>query len=265
MRKKRLRKRADSKGQIVFGVGLVVIAAFGFLLFELNQSVVERNESTLCRKDGYVARETAIVIDATDNFSKTQAILVKKELDALLKSSVLDERITLYVLGEKIVEDTERLSVCNPGDGSQKSELTSNKRRLREQWEESFYLRLSDEVDNLIGENRADWSPILEMLKLVSINTMYDSEAAEKRIIFVSDMLHHTKEFSHYEKRPDYESFKETAYHLEQKPHLSDVDLTIFYIVRPRDINLQNRGHVRFWESLTTSNGGRISRVKTIN
>jgi len=259
------KKKADQKGKLLLGVGLVLVLIFGYGSFKLNESVVERNPTTLCRQDGHIAKETAVIIDSTDSFSQTQAILVKKEMKALLEEAVVDERVTLYVLGEEIGDDVDRLSVCNPGDGSEKSELFSNKRRLREQWEVSFYQRVVNAVDDLIGEHQAERSPILEMLKLVSVQTMYKSPAPEKQIIIVSDMLHHTQSYSHYRKNANYQSFQETAYSLEQRPYLSGVELNILYLVRPRDMNLQNRGHIKFWESLVTENGGYISRVKIIN
>lgn len=266
MKKRALKKKkADQRGQMLLLLGVVGMAVLGYFVFQANENVVARSSSTLCRQDGVISKETAIVIDATDSFSQSQAILVKKEIQAMLKNSLVDERITLYVLGENIRTDIDQLSVCNPGDGSEKSELTSNKRRLREKWETLFYERVVEAVDELVGERHAVQSPILEMMKLVSVKTMYDSPAREKRIVLVSDMLQHTEAYSHYRQRPDYQSFSETAYSVRQKPHLLGVDVSILYLLRPRNLPLQNRGHIGFWESLVTENGGLITRVKTIN
>ena len=103
------------------------------------------------------------------------------------------------------------------------------------------------------------------MFKYVSINTMYDSSAKQKRIIFVSDMLHHTEQYSHYRRSIDFESFAETPYSIEVKPYLNDVNIEVLYVVRAKDRNLQNRGHIAFWEDFVSNAGGDIVRVKTIN
>lgn len=263
--KRRKKKKAAQTGKILLGLGFFIVAVFAVYVIQLKQSVVNRDKITQCRLDGKIARETALVIDATDSFSATQSILVKKEIEAMLETSVVDEKITLFVLGENVSDNIDRFSICNPGDGSDKSELTSNKRMLRQKWEALFYQRVVDAVDNLTGEHNARQSPILEMVKFVSVKTMYDSSALEKRIIIVSDMLHHTQEYSQYRQKPDYKSFEGTSYALGQKPYLSGVDTTILYLVRPQDMVRQNRGHIRFWESYVAANGGIISRVKTIN
>lgn len=263
--KKRKKKNAALKGQAIIGIGLVLVLVFGFYAFKAKQSVIERDGLSLCRLDGSVSRETALVIDATDSFSPTQAMLIKKEIKLLLEESMLDERISLYVLNENVDELNGRFTVCNPGDGSERSEWTSNKRRLYQKWEKLFYKRVIDSVNDLVGENQAKRSPILEMLKYVSVEAMYGSPALEKRIVVVSDMLQHTDQYSHYKIKPNYEGFSETPQAIELRPHLVDVEMDILYVIRPKDMKRQNRGHIRFWESYMASNGGVVSRVKSIN
>lgn len=265
IRRRRNKKSAVLKGQLLLTIGILAMSALGYAIFILNQNQVERDIITLCRIDGEVARETAIVIDATDNYSQSQAILITKEIKKVLEDASVDERFTFYVLGERIGEYQERFSVCNPGDGRDKSELTSNKRRLRQKWEENFYHKIVDSVQGLIGEHVVERSPIMEMLKLVSLNTMYDSSARERQIILVSDMLHHTAQYSHYRQNANYESFKKMPYAMEVRPSLEGVELNILYLVRTKDLALQNSGHLKFWEKFVMNNGGQISRIKTVN
>lgn len=264
-RKRRNRKKAAFKGQLLFGVGILLIAAFSYTIIELNKGIIERDPESMCRTDGEISRDTAVVIDATDSFNQSQALLVKKEIKKAIEESLVDERFTLYVLNEVLGENPDRLSVCNPGDGSKKSELTSNKRRLLKKWQTLFYDKFVNSVDELVGDHVASQSPIMEMIKLVSVKTMYDSSAEQKRIILVSDMLHHTSGYSQYRTASNFNIFKDSAYALEQKPHLSDVNVSILYLIRGKDNKRQNRGHINFWENYILSGGGQISRVKTIN
>lgn len=263
--RKRKKKKADNKGLLLLLISASIFIAIGYFFIEANLNTVKRDPNTSCRLDGKVTRETAIIIDATDNFSKTQAMLIKKEIDQVFSNSIIDEQFTLYVLNESIDETSIIVKGCNAGDGSEESELTSNKRRLKKEWNDNFYNKFTNAVEDLIGINVARQSPIFEMMKYVSINTMYDSKAESKKIIFVSDMLHHNSQYSQYRNKHDFNSFTRLAYSLETKPHLQNVDVDILYVVRAKDIKLQNRGHIAFWDAFVTNAGGQILRVKTIN
>ena len=263
--RRRRKKNQDIKGKLILAVGLVVIAALGYTVFEIKKGIVKRDGDNLCRVDNVISRETAIIIDATDNYSESQALFIKKEIQKILLESTIDERFTLYVLGEDHAKSSGYLSICNPGDGSDKSELTSNKRRLLHKWKDSFYQKLVNEVDELIGQHVAKHSPILEMLKLVSIKSMYNSPALKKRIILISDMLHHTPEYSHYNEIIDYKKYSTSAYAISMKPKLSEVEVNILYLFRAKDVKLQNRGHISFWEALVSDSDGIITNVKSVN
>lgn len=266
---KRMRKKqADFKGYFLIVSAVTIIASFVYFFYESQNNVVARLEDSMCRVDEVISRETAFIIDATDYFTTSQALLIKKEIEKVLETSMVDERFTVYVLDEKVNEKDVKepiLSVCNPGDGSDKSEITHNKRRLREQWQNNFYDKVYKSIDGLIGEHTANQSPILEMIKYVSVKTMYQSTADVRRIILVSDMLHHTARYSHYPRIPKFEDFSELPYALEVRPQLENVQIDILYLVRPQDIGRQNRGHIQFWEQFFKAGGGMIHHVMAVN
>jgi len=265
MSRRKRQQDADKKG-IILLVGAVLLIVSGiFAFFYYVEPAVKRNPDTACRVDEEISRETIIVIDATDNFNHTQALRIKKEIGLILSSAIIDERFSLYVIDETINKESEKFSVCNPGDGSNKSELTSNKRRLKKNWEALFYDRFTDAVDELIGAHTAIQSPIIEMIKFVSVNTFLDSRATEKRLVIVSDMLHHTQQYSHYRGSPDYTEFSKTPYALTMQPLLEGVDVQIFYLINEKHILLQNRGHIEFWNQHVLTNNGFVSSVKTVN
>ena len=108
-------------------------------------------------------------------------------------------------------------------------------------------------------------SPILEMVKYAALNSLYDSKSNTKNLIFVSDMLHHTKTYSHYKGDFDYEKFSQSSYGINQAPLLSDVNITILYLNRPKYNNLQTRSHIGFWEKHFNDNGGYVSHVLRVN
>jgi len=265
MSRRKRQQDADRKGIILLVGGALLLVAGVAAFFYYVAPAVKRDPETACRVDKEISRETIVVIDATDNFSDTQALRIKKEIGLMLSSAIIDERFSLYVLDETINMKSQKFSVCNPGDGSNKSGVTSNINRLKKHWETLFYNRFTNAVDELTGLHAATQSPILEMIKFVSVNNFLDSRATKKRLVIVSDMLHHTQQYSHYRGSPDYIKFSKTPYALTMQPLLEGVDVQIFYLIMEKHISLQNRGHIEFWNQHILTNNGFVSSVKTVN
>jgi len=267
-RRVKKKRNSDRWGTVMLvSAAFLAIAIFLYMNNEKQESV-SREKSSMCRIDGELSRETVIIIDATDNFSNTQALLVNKEVQSILDNSLVDERFSVYLLGEKINNSDSKnliISVCNPGDGSDKSALTNNLRRLKKKWEDGFYLKITSTIDDLVGDYSANKSPIMEMIKYASVNSLYGTKAKQSRMILISDMLHFTKNYSQYSEPPIFENFKKLPYSLEVGPQLSQVEVNILYLVRPKDISRQNRGHIEFWNQFVSSHGGKLTKVKRIN
>lgn len=260
--KKNKKRNADIQGYIILACVFALLIAGGAYYIKAQSEAVVRNKIDLCRDDGFVARETAIVIDATDDFNESQALVIKKEFENIISKSLIDERFSLFVINEKLADNKPLIVACNAGDGSDKSNMTANLRRLKQAWEEQFYNKIVNQIDELIGEHKADESPIMEFIKYVSIESFYSSKAAEKRLIVVSDMLHHTGSFSHY---TTIEKFFDSPYAIEVRPYLDNIGVEVLYVYRPQYANLQNRKHVEFWEQYFSYGNGQLTRVKTIN
>jgi len=267
-RRAKRKGNADIRGFAMIGFAVVMIAVIFLFINQEKQGHVSRDKASMCRLDGSISRNTVIIIDATDNFSNTQGLLVKKEMESLLESALVDEQFTIYLLGEDVDDSAFKdpiISVCNPGDGSDKNEYTSNLRRLKKKWEEDFYLKITSTINNLIGDYSANKSPIMEMIKYASVNSLYGSKAKQARMIIISDMLHFTNEYSQYTQAPSFESFKKLPYSLETSPQLSQVAVSILYLVRSKNMSRQNRGHIEFWNDFISSHGGKLTKVKRIN
>ncbi|WP_010178724.1 hypothetical protein [Glaciecola sp. HTCC2999] len=261
-RTKNRKKKADLQGIVLLGVVVLSILCGGFYYFKIQSEIVSRNKVDLCRDDGFVARETAIIIDATDDFNESQALIVKKEFEKVIGKSLIDERFSVYVINENISDKKPLVVACNAGDGSDKNEYTSNLRRLKLAWEQQFFNKIVGQIDELVGEHEADESPIMEFIKFVSVETFYSSNANDKRLIIVSDMLHHTSSFSHYTPTTN---FFNSSYSLEVRPYLEDIEVNVLYVYRPQYAALQNRKHIEFWEKYFSDGNGSLVRVKTIN
>jgi len=263
-RSRKTKKNADLIGYLIMSIVIVIMIVAGYFFFQAKSEFVHRDDFN-CREDGIVSKETAIVIDATDSLNETQILFVNKKIKMILENSLLDEKVSFYILNNNEEQYSPRLSLCNSGDGKDKSELTSNKRRLKKQWNENFYNKIIDEVNSVVDAPLADSSPVLEMIKFVSINTMYESTAKEKRILLVSDMLHHTKQYSQYKTKPSPKDLDSLPYLKHSLPKLHDVDVEVLYVLRPNFYKLQTRGHIDFWDKYIQKAGGNLVHVESIN
>ncbi|UZE97221.1 hypothetical protein [Alkalimarinus alittae] len=264
-RRSRRKKTKDLQGFLILTVCATVFCSLFVGYYFIKDSFVARDEISLCRSDGVVSRETVLVFDATDSLSETQALVIKKRIKRLVENSKIDERFTVYVLSDLVGGFSPKLSVCNPGDGQDKSELIANKRKLYSSWKESFVDKIEVSLDQLIGDYTSTSSPIMEMIKFASVNTMIDSPSDQRRLVIVSDMLHHNDKFSHYRDNPVFKTLKGKPYGSEVRPYLGNVSITIFYVQRSKSMAHQNRGHIRFWEEYVSDGGGQVIKVETIN
>jgi hypothetical protein len=263
-RQKRARK-ARNQGIFMLVASFCIVVIVAFTIVNMRASVATRHEDDMCRKDGFVSRDTLIIIDATDSISVTQKMMIRKEANRLFSEAAVDERFTLYVIDEQLQTVTSILQVCNPGDGRDKSELTANKRRLKARWQETFFGQLTSSVDILLDRPSANSSPVMEMMKYASIETLYDSPAKAKRMILASDMLQNSQALSQYRNPGDFDSLLKQDEIRTLLPQLQDVDVEVLYLERGGHQGLQGRRHIRFWEQFIQQAGGEISRVKWVN
>ncbi len=259
------KKKQDAQGLLFLIVAAIVFLGAGFIYFQAKSNEVTLDKVTLCRDDGVITTEHVVIIDATDNFNNTQALMAKKELNYLLDSSSQNSRFSLYVINKNIADKTPLLEICNPGDGSDKNEYTSNKRRLLKKWEKGFHNKITNEIDLLIDANVADSSPIMETIKYASVHSFYGSKAQHKKLILISDLLQHSASYSHYKSNGNYERFATDYLARTLTPSLNDVDVEILYLYRAKDASRQNRKHIAFWERYFAAGGGLVTRVKKVN
>jgi len=259
------KKKQDIQGKLFILIAIFVLGLLSFAYYQAKSNEVIRNKISLCREDGFITTENVILIDATDSFNSTQALMVKKELKSIIENSTIDSRFSLYVINKNISDEKPLLELCNPGDGGDKSELTSNKRRLLKTWQDNFYKKIITQVDLLIDLNVAESSPIMETIKYASVNSFYDSVAKTKKLILVSDLLQHTRNYSHYKESINYDTFSSRSIANSLAPSLKDVDIEILYLYRAKDANKQNRKHISFWEQYFSDVGAVVTRVKRVN
>lgn len=229
-------------------------------------SRVERDPSTLCRLDNRFPRETAILLDETDGYSRGQAASITTYLENLLANSLIDEKFTFYSLGPSVNSFFQDFYACNPGGELDQADLTPEQRMQYRNWGADFLDRLSVYIDALIDRSAADNSPIMEMIQYVANQNQYADDETEKRLILVSNLIHNTPEFSHYRDASNFGTVSSDENLSRLLAPLSNVDVEILFVQRSQLLAIQNRSHIEtFWRPFVNTSGGRIVSVERIN
>lgn len=244
------------------GVGTVVL----FYIFSAFFSQVERDELTLCRIDRAYPRETALLLDTTGGYSAAQATAISANLNKLLTDSQIDEKFTFYSLGVAPGSYYQNATICNPGDGSDQGDLTVDQASLYAGWQKNFNDRIVSSVNDLVGQQAAEQSPIMEMIQYVSRQISLSPPDTPKRLIIVSNMIHKTPEYSQYGDSLNFNSLAGTAYLDRVQARLAGVEVGILYVLRPQLLGVQNRGHIeQFWRPYVNFSEGSIVSTERIS
>ena len=251
--------------EIIFGIlaFLVVGAIVSGAAYYMSTGPKELMPN-MCPSDGPKGHYV-LLVDKTDPLT-----FIQKQAFSVILNELVEKRVpegfllSVFVLGEDFKENAVPLvDLCNPGNGSGKSEFTSNLQRLRKQYEERFVGPLLKQSDALLSTQSAKYSPIFEMLQLVGINAFRKHDVkGERRLIVMSDMLHNTTQFSMYKGPADYGAFAESSYGKKMQLELHDVDVELHYLMNTPQ--LQTKRNLKFWEDHFSKAGARIVAVRPL-
>jgi hypothetical protein len=245
-------------------VGLVVIAY-------LASKQVILDKTTLCPKDDLITARYAVLIDATDAFNPIQTRYLDRYFSTLKSQMPTGAEITLH----QVLPDSNRslepiYRRCKPRSGRDANSIYENPRRIEKQWSQAFVEPLDRLFDQLLSRDPAPYSPILESIQAVAL-TAYPPLSDRNRdvprsLTIVSDMLQHTRNYSHYAKGgPSFDDLRSTSAYQRLRTDLSGVAVTILYVRRDKAQDTQGRSHIRFWENAMTDMGARIERVLSVD
>lgn len=265
-RKTNKKKKDDLLGYILIIFSAIFFAVGGYYFFSESQKLVHRNKEDNCRIDGVVVKESVLLVDTTDSVNPTQYQAIKNKLEEMLENALVDERISVYTITENPEKIAPILVTCNPGDGADRSEWTSNKRRLKENWEKSFKTKLENVVGEILEADLTKQSPIFEAVKSVGVYSFAASKAESKQLVIVSDLLHHTNGLSHYRTpKIAFSKAEDSPYLASVLSNLNGAEIEILYLTRPKDHSRQGRSHILFWEKYFEKSNGVITRIINVN
>ncbi|MGH8551272.1 MAG: hypothetical protein ACRERU_22230 [Methylococcales bacterium] len=265
-RKLRKNGRKQALGLFYTGLAILIVIALVGARAMLESTHVDLDPDTLCPVDGS-PEYVAIVFDKTDAYNPIQQQFLKRYFSHLKSALPSGARISLFVIeagNEKRIEP--ELVICNPQSGQDASYWTANPKALRKRWKERFEKPLDAAIEGFMRPASARYSAILEMLQIVALSGFPPgSENAGKLMIIVSDMLHHTTEWSHYRGEMDFNSLLKSPYYQKIRTDLHDAEVRILYVRRDGAEHLQTKGHAYFWADYLNSINGRVTLIEKID
>ena len=254
---------------------LAVVSALTIFWIKSRRERVQLDEGgTLCPevKDGksQIPEVLVILLDSSDRLGDAQSIQVRHDLERARSRLAKFGRLDVYALRDAGgVLAAPVLTICNPGDGNDLSEITANPELARKRWKEEFASRVDRVLKTGIEAVEAPTSPILEAIQAAGIQTFDLPEldsVRNRRVIVVSDLLQNVPgKMSHYEEVPEFKEFSSSAYYEEVRVPLEDVKVEVLYLARTRASGIQGLRHIEFWEAYFRSLGAELEQVTRVS
>ena len=218
------------------------------------------DRATGCPKDSYDSITVALV-DLTDPVNPVQAAALRNALLKIRNGIPKYGRLEIYPLKPVTTSTIEPLFAgCSPGSGRDVDNAIYGNPELADRlWAKRFASKVDEVLRQLTQLPPQNNSPLLEGIQSVAVTAFgapIAAHASEKKLILLSDMIHHTSDLSMYQGASDFKKFKTSQYYLRVKPILKDSDIDVFLIVRETRKSVQQPPLYQFWVEYAADAGG---------
>jgi hypothetical protein len=222
------------------------------------------NSETFCLLDKE-SPHTIILIDKTDSLNKNHERFVLDYINKVKNRLEVYEKLSVFVLtADSCIVPEPIFLKCNPGTGEGANELYQNPKKIKLKFDRFFSNPLWNVLEETLSDSTDDQSPILEMIRELSLRDDFSRDVPKRTLIIISDMMHHTANYSHYKCGVDYSAFAKTPYFEEVVSSLQSVDVKIVYLLRTKLNKVQGRQHLVFWGNYFQAMGGDVTDVRHI-
>jgi hypothetical protein len=245
---------------ILLALTTVTAAGAGIYIWITTPKPKPRDKVTLCLptppKDIIVA-----VLDTTDGLPAPAQSEALTLLTDIVESSPIDALFELRTVDTKERAGHVVLTVCNPGDGRDLSELNAQPKRVQEIWRERFRAPLLKALEGSLHAAPGNTSPLLATFQGIAQKRFSGAKVADahKRLIIVSDMIEHVPGI--YTQYPpadlSYGRFKASPHYRQVHTDLHNASVDILYVDRGIP-GLHTGRHIQFWLDWIADNNGRI-------
>jgi len=248
-------------GYIIIGICLVIFGAS--MVSALVLKTGPYDPETFCRDE--VSAHTIVVLDKTDSLSSSQQKFVRDYINNEKAGLGTFEKFSIFAFTEDTYANPDPVfSKCNPGTGKDANQLYQNPRKIQMRFDEFFSRPLEENMSSILSDNTGSKSPIFEMIRELSFRNDFGDDVLQRTLIIISDMMHHTSEYSHYKNTIDYKYFSEKPYAYEVSASLNSVNIRIVYLLRDNLGNIQGKRHLSFWEEYFEEMGAEVADVRKI-
>ena len=265
VRKSRQARQRQRSHWLAGGIALlVVIAVAAGTLWWWTHQKPPLDADNLCPSQGPLGHHV-LLIDTTDPLNDAQ----KAAFDLILTR--LAERdtppgylVSVFVLGDHFKTDAKPLiELCNPGDAQGHSQLTENLRQIQRRYRDRFLQPLFAQTAQMLRNESARESPILEMLQMVSLNAIEKRDVSgPRRLIVLSDLLQNSKALSMYRDIPNYDTFAQTDYARKTRIGFQDVEVEIWLL---QNASGEKQKRLReFWQRYFLGNGAASFKLEPL-
>jgi len=266
-RKKKSRQRQKKSGSgtiVAIALACIVLLALisaGGYLFLNTEKQIAIDKNTLCPTIGAVST-TAILLDTTDELAGATKAAVNEKIERTLSELPRFSRLAIYRTDENGLDEDVFAEVCNPGRLDQRGALeqgglTANPEKIRRRHEE-FTAQISAGLNEIFtSEFDAQQSPLLGALQKLSLKLPKPvgnkiSGAQKNKIIFVTDFLEHTEDFSIYRSGLDLEAFRTSRATEKYGRKYTDTDLEFWFVRRNIDGFSTKELQIFWWNLFAT-------------
>ncbi len=159
------------------------------------------------------------------------------------------ERFSIYLITNEVsLFSAPLISLCNPGRGDEANPIYENPRKVQKYFEEHFGQPIDGVVQQLLDQETAPNSPIMEIISHLDNLTDFSSKVKARTLVIFSDMLQNVKEYSHYRHSAEFDFFKSLPYGKRVMASLRGVRVIIYYLNRADARGHQDLEHIQFWK-----------------
>lgn len=228
-------------------IALMLTSVFGLFAAAAMNQPPATDEETGCRLDRQDPSHTIVLVDQSDPFNATDVAWVRALLEDEARALPKFGRLTLSVPNAASSYDPVTVwTGCSPGSAAAANPIFQNPKMIEQAWQAKFHKPLMAGAETVLIDNVAPNSPLMEAMFTLGDRPDFQDNVPARRLILVSDLMQHSKEFSMYKTGTAWEAFEGSPL-MDMRPGLEGVEVVARVV--PRQEYALPLGEVKaFWQ-----------------
>lgn len=238
------------------------LVAIGLFSAQRRGAVAALDLNSFCPRNGPTSIHS-VLVDRTDPLTPLQKEALRRDILRWAEAVPKHGAFRVYEVGVGGSLLSPVVAVCNPGDGTDVSNITANPKLLRKRYEQKFLAPVERMLTGMDADQHQRTSPILEAVQAISVRDFGEGAPdGPNTLTVVSDLLEHQPNFSLYRIVPDAGVFVRSPIGKSLHSELRNVEVTIYLVARRDVANRQTDALGKFWIDWITLQGGNLAAFK---